>query len=255
LSHHIKISAIILTKNSERRLRECIESLIEIVDEIIVIDGYSTDGTVSICNDYPKIRVFQKSFEGFAKERTYALGKVKGDWVIQIDSDEVIKEKCASELRRMILSDCYDAIKVWNKTFFAGKFLQSSDRTPAFKAFKIDYLYYNESQLVHEIPMVKSGARVGVANGLIIHYHDFDLKKTWRKFARYAALRFGMEKCLSARRILTRPIAIFFVRLIRDLRIIDGFHGLFLASIEATACLFVGLKEFTKILNNARFKY
>ncbi|MGQ9469271.1 MAG: glycosyltransferase [Nitrososphaerales archaeon] len=117
MSNRIKISATILTRNSERRLRECIESLIEIVDEIIVIDGYSTDKTVSICNDYPKIRVFQKSFEGFAKERIYALGKVKGDWVIQIDSDEVTEEKCASELRRMILSDRYDAIKVWNKAF------------------------------------------------------------------------------------------------------------------------------------------
>ncbi len=241
----IKISAIILTKNSERHLQECIENIIDIVDEIIVVDGYSIDKTISICKKYPKVRFFQKSFEGFAKERIFALGKVRGDWVIQIDSDEVLTEKCASKLKEMILFDHFDAIKVFNKTLFVDKLLRSHGRTPCFKAFRTGYISYNGKKLVHETPIIKSGARVGFVDGLIIHYHDFNIRKIWSKFLRYAELRVNMEG-MNVRRILTRPLGLFFVRLFRDLRIIDGFHGLFLAGIEATAYLFVTLREFSR---------
>lgn len=223
-------------------MQECIASIINIVDEIIVVDGFSTDRTISICKKYPKIRIFRKFFEGFAKERIFALKQVKGDWVIQIDSDEVLTKKCAFQLKKMIRSDSFDVIRVWNKTFFAGKFLRSNGRIPSTKAFRVGYLYYDKNKLVHETPIIKSQAKIGDSGCMMIHYHDFDLKQIWRKFVRYAKLRIYMEGT-SIRKMLSRPLGIFFVRLIKDFRIIDGFHGLFLASIEATAYLFVTLKE------------
>lgn len=91
------LSTVILTKNSEKDIARCLES-VSFSNEVIVIDDNSTDRTVFLAQKYGAI-VFKHSLnKDFAKQRNFALEKTKGDWVLFVDSDEVVSPELKSEI-------------------------------------------------------------------------------------------------------------------------------------------------------------
>jgi glycosyltransferase involved in cell wall biosynthesis len=101
------ISAIVLTKNEERNIKDCITSLLW-CDEVIVIDDNSIDKTLSIINHLSndKIKVFHRSLqEDFSSQRNYALQKAKGEWIFFIDADEIVSPSLQFEVMNTINSN------------------------------------------------------------------------------------------------------------------------------------------------------
>jgi len=82
------ISAVVITFNEEDKIRGCLDST-GWVDEIILIDGGSTDGTVEIARN-AGARVYQRRFDDFASQKNYGVEKAAGEWVLSIDADEII---------------------------------------------------------------------------------------------------------------------------------------------------------------------
>ena len=66
-----KISACIITKNEEKHIRKCLESIKNVVDEIVIVDGYSIDKTIDICKEYTDKIYIQKFSGSFAEEVTH----------------------------------------------------------------------------------------------------------------------------------------------------------------------------------------
>jgi (heptosyl)LPS beta-1,4-glucosyltransferase len=93
----IKLSAIILTKNAEEVLADCIDS-VSFCDEVIVIDDSSTDRTPDLAK-HMGAHVFQNDSKSFAEKRNFGLKKAKGKWVLYVDSDE----RVSPELKASIL--------------------------------------------------------------------------------------------------------------------------------------------------------
>lgn len=84
-----KVTAAIVVKNEERCIGRCIESLEGAVDEIVVVDSGSTDGTLDIVRRYPSVKLYETEWKNsFAELRNDALRHITGDWVIWIDADE-----------------------------------------------------------------------------------------------------------------------------------------------------------------------
>jgi len=95
------ISAVILTKNNATTLPKILSSL-QWCDEIIVIDDYSTDDTIVIAKKQ-KARVFQRYLNNdFAQQRNFGLEKAHGDWILFVDSDEIVSEALQREIRETI---------------------------------------------------------------------------------------------------------------------------------------------------------
>lgn len=91
------ISAVILTKNEAKNIRECIESL-RFCDEVIVLDDESNDSTRELVKRLGA-KVYIRKIEGdFAAQRNYGLGKASGEWVLFIDADERVPKMLASEI-------------------------------------------------------------------------------------------------------------------------------------------------------------
>jgi len=101
------ISAVVLTKNEEKNILECLKTL-KWCDEIIVIDDYSEDGTLEKIFNFQfsifnKIKIFKRHLDGdFAEQRNYGLKKAKGEWVLFVDADERTTEALASEIKNQI---------------------------------------------------------------------------------------------------------------------------------------------------------
>jgi len=88
MSNNIILSAIILTHNEEQNIRECLENIQNIVDEIIVIDGQSSDKTVEISREYTD-KIFIREPKGYADpDRQFAIEQCSGEWILYIDADE-----------------------------------------------------------------------------------------------------------------------------------------------------------------------
>ncbi len=99
------ITAIILTKNEEVNIEECIKSIATAVKRIIVIDSYSTDRTVEIAKRMGA-EVHQHPFENYAKQYMYGVEVAKAEtvWTLRIDADERLTSESARELVQ--LCDC-----------------------------------------------------------------------------------------------------------------------------------------------------
>jgi len=127
----LKLVAMMLTYNDEKRyLKRALDDLSQYVDEIVILDGGSTDRTVEICCKYPKAVVHQTEKpmifgvddEFLVREELYRLALERNpDWILVIDSDQIMEDRFKSVVRDLIADEKYDwysfcLCDMWNET-------------------------------------------------------------------------------------------------------------------------------------------
>lgn len=120
-----KFSVVIIAKDEEDKIRNCLES-IKWVDEIVVVDGLSTDRTVDICEEYGA-KVVRHKFEGdFGQERNIGVENSSGDWILQLDADEVVTEGFRKKMMEILAlkEDKFVSYKFKRKNFFMSRFMR-----------------------------------------------------------------------------------------------------------------------------------
>jgi len=95
----IKISAVIISFNEERDIARCLESVVDIADEVLVLDSFSTDGTKAICLKHG-IRFEQHAFDGYVSQKNRAMQMATHDYILSLDADEALSEEARSEVER-----------------------------------------------------------------------------------------------------------------------------------------------------------
>lgn len=87
----MKLSGLLITKNNGKTLEWALRSVVKYLDELIVIDDFSTDNTVEIAKRYGAV-VYENKFVNFSEQRNYGIGKCNGEWIFTMDADEVMGE-------------------------------------------------------------------------------------------------------------------------------------------------------------------
>ena len=90
------ISCCIVCFNEEANIRRCLES-VKWCDEIVVVDSFSTDHTVQICEQYTS-RVIQRAWHGYVEQKRFALAQTEHEWVLNIDADEEVSPDLQQEI-------------------------------------------------------------------------------------------------------------------------------------------------------------
>jgi glycosyltransferase involved in cell wall biosynthesis len=93
-----KISLIVITRNEEELIGQCLKSAAAFCDELIVVDSFSTDRTAEIARGLGA-RVFERPFEGYIAQKQFALEQAGGEWVFSLDADEQATWELGSEIR------------------------------------------------------------------------------------------------------------------------------------------------------------
>jgi len=121
----LPITAIVLTFNEKLNLRECINLALNYVDEIIVVDSFSTDETILIAESY-SIKYYQNKFINQAKQFIWALEniEIKNEWILRLDADERWSKEGFTELREIIEKDKADGVYVKMKIFFMSRWIK-----------------------------------------------------------------------------------------------------------------------------------
>ena len=118
----MKISVTILTKNSEPTLRFTLESVKDF-PEVIVYDSGSTDKTLSIAQEFDNVRIVQGTFCGFGPTHNLATAQASHDWVLSIDSDEVLSPELVAEIQNLKL-DLSQVYSLNRKNYFNQKWIR-----------------------------------------------------------------------------------------------------------------------------------
>jgi len=167
-----KISACIISYNEEKKLEDCLRSLQDVADEIIIVDSLSTDATLDIAKRYTD-KIYNQQFLGYQAQKNLAVNKASHDWILSLDCDE----RLSDELKARILNiknnlDDYDAYKMARKTFYVYRWLNHC----WYPDMKIRLFNKHKAQWgggnLHEKVVVDTG-NVGKIEGDILHY-SFD---------------------------------------------------------------------------------
>lgn len=155
----MKISFVILTKNEEGNIRECLESVLW-GDELIVVDDFSDDETIGIAKKIGA-KVFKRKLSNdFSSQRNFALNKASGDWVLFLDADERISEDLALEIKEAIKKNNFSGFYLKRKDFFYGKILNHGE-TGNIKLLRLAKRTSGKWQRsVHEVWKVKGNTDV-----------------------------------------------------------------------------------------------
>lgn len=164
------ISILLLTFNEEKNLPACLQA-INWCDDIVVIDSFSTDGTVEIAKK-SGAHVYQRQFDNFAGQRNFALAnyKFRHEWVFHLDADEIITNELKSEIEREIENTNFDAFRVPSKMIMFGKWLRFSGMYPTYQVRlgRIDSLRFK--QVGHGQREDMDAGRVGTLKNPYLHY-------------------------------------------------------------------------------------
>jgi len=183
-----ELSVVIITHNEEKNIGRCLEALKGLAGEVLVVDSFSTDKTVEICESYG-CRVIVREFKGYVDQKQFAVNEAKNDWILSLDADEVITEGLKTEIATLFQQEKipYDGYKIRFSLYYLGKILRYSGVRFEYKlrlfnretgAFEFTY--------VHE--EVKVNGRVGRLRGIALHYSYHDLQHHIEKSNRYTTL-------------------------------------------------------------------
>lgn len=165
----MKIAAIIITKNEQDMIKDCIMSL-GWVDEILVVDSQSDDNTAEIATRLG-VKVIVHPFKDFADQRNFAFRQTSAEWILYVDADERISLKLAEQIKTLLNgSNAKDAYRLRRQNYYFGKRWPHDDHLE--RLFKRHALvtWYG---LVHESPKITG--LLGSLNESLLHFTHTDL--------------------------------------------------------------------------------
>ena len=173
------ISVLIITKNDGDVISECIKSVKDLANEIIVIDGGSEDNTIEVSEELGA-KVIKNPFKNFSDQRNLALSLAKNDWVFYIDSDERATPEFISEVKKKINETSVGSVVagfyVRRKTFYLGRDWGFSDKVErVFRRNKLKGWH----GVVHETPDVDG--RLETINEPMLHSTHRNLEQMVEK--------------------------------------------------------------------------
>ena len=111
-----QFSIIILTFKEEENIRRCLDSINDFTDDIIIVDSFSTDATLKICEDYG-CRIYQHKFVNQAIQFNWALDNLplERPWILRLDCDEVLPTKLKQELVKLAATSDSDVTGIYRR--------------------------------------------------------------------------------------------------------------------------------------------
>jgi len=234
---HASLGIAIITYNAAARLAQCLDS-VSFADDIVVIDGGSTDATVDIAKAHGARVLIRREWPGFGPQKNRALDALSTDWVLSIDADEVVTPELAASIRATMDNPRADVYAVDRLSSFCGQWIRHSGWYPDWipRLFKRGCARFSDD-LVHERLVVQSGTPVARLEGKLLHYSYEDFETVLRKLDAYstagALQRHAAGKRGSLGIAITRGLWAFVRTYVLRRGFLDGRAGFMIAVFNA----------------------
>ncbi|MFK7807806.1 MAG: glycosyltransferase family 2 protein [Saprospiraceae bacterium] len=224
-----KLSALIITYNEERHIARCIDSLLPVADEIIVVDSYSTDRTKEICKS-KNVLFIEHTFKGHIEQKNFAVSQSSNDYVLSLDADEALSpdlQQNILEEKNNFQQDAYVFNRLNN---YCGQWIKYCGWYPD---AKLRLWNKNKGKWAGENPhdkvVLTSGAPAKKLKGDLLHYSFSSVEEHLQQIQLFtnisseAAYKNGRRSNLL--KIIFKPIFKFLRDYIFKLGFLDGYYG------------------------------
>lgn len=226
------LSVVIVTKNEEKEIRDCLES-VAWASEIVVVDSHSEDATVRICREYTD-KVHVRDWPGYASQKNFGIDQATGDWVLILDADERVSPELREEIRTVLgSSPVFSAYRIPFKNFLGRHWLAHGGLHPDYHArlFRRSAARYGKRE-IHE--SLKIDGKIGRLQGSILHMTYDDIADYVHKVNLYTTLE-ADHLAAAGRKYrwwhLLKPVPRFFKLYIRKQGFRDGIPGFISAAL------------------------
>lgn len=234
-----ELTAIIITFNEEKKIGECLSSIMDVVDDVVIVDSFSTDKTKEICLSY-NVRFFEHAFEGYIEQKNWAIKQAKYPHVLSLDADEALSEKLKATIIDVKANWTHDGYKMNRLTNYCGKWIKHGGWYPDKKLRLIDSRKGEWGGTnPHDKFIMHNSGSIGYLKGDLLHYSYDSIEehcKQTENFTTIAAKAHFQQghKATFVKRYLS-PIAKFITDYFFKCGFLDGFYGFRIASISANA--------------------
>jgi glycosyltransferase involved in cell wall biosynthesis len=236
VSAQTKLSAVVITYNEEKKIDRCFSSL-NWVDEIVIVDSFSTDNTVKICKKYGAA-VYQHPWPGnYSTQRNIAIGHATNDWVLSLDADEIITKLLRDEIQELLLKGPdADAYGIPRQEYLGGRWITAGGFYPQYMTRLYRKSLGEWVNPLHE--RFVSRGRTKYLKNSILHDGAPTFKIFMDKFNYYSSVDaeadYKSGHCkFSLFRAIFKPLERFFGRFVKHRGYKDGIHGFYMAAVIA----------------------
>lgn len=244
------ISAVIITFNEERYIEQCINSVIDVVDEVVVVDSLSTDRTPEICRKLG-VKFVEQEFLGYKEQKNFALQQAQYDNILSLDADEAL----SLELRKSILKAKntwnYDGYRCNRLNNYCGQWMYHTSLYPERKLRLFDRRKGTWGGInPHDRFEMNDNAKVGSLKGNLLHWVYDSIEEHIAKINHFSTIsaneyyKLGIKAGVG--KIVFRPLWRFFHSYIIKTGFIDGYMG-FIASLNLAYLCFLKYAKLWKL--------
>lgn len=244
----IKLSGVIITYNEERNIEKCLQSLVHVVDEIVVVDSFSTDKTKAICLKYP-VNFIEQTFLGYVEQKNFALTQASFDYIISLDGDEALSETLQNSIIALKNNWQFNGYYCNRYNNFCGQWIKHSDWYPnkKLRVFNKQKATWKGINPHDHIELHNPKEKTGYLNGDILHltyqtYSELNIKtEHFSTIAAKAYYDLGIKAPIW--KIIFNPSWAFFKAYFLRLGFLDGLNG-FIICIQTANITFL---KYTKL--------
>lgn len=233
----VQISVVLMVQNEEENLGRCLDSVQGIADEIIIIDGFSTDRTAEIAKKY-NARFIQHKFEGHIEQRNISMLEASFDYILVMDADEALSDELKASILDVKNDWKFDAYTYNRLSSYAGHWIRHGGWYPDVKLRLADRRKIVwEGRNPHDEGFPKQGATVKHLKGDLLHFTYHSILDHYQRAYKYseimarATLDRG-KKFSWVKLLLSPPFKFIKMYLIRG-GFLDGFYGFLLAVVSS----------------------
>lgn len=231
----INASVYMITKNEERYLRATLACLTGF-KEVIVVDCGSTDATPEIAKSFPNVKFFHHEWEGFARQKQWALDQCSCEWVVNVDADEHVTPELAQVIDEVVTRNTADGLYFVISDVFMGRPCRCWKISGRLHCFKKALAHYDLTNEVHE-GVIFSGENLEKTKAAVLHYGIPDITTAVEKQNHYSTLKakekFDKGKKASLFKLLFVYLFTFLAQYFGKQNFRDGWAGFFRSQLAA----------------------
>ena len=184
----VKISAVIITFNEERNIERCLKSLVNVADEVLVVDSYSTDRTEEICRKY-HAKFIKHRFIGYSDQKNWANLQAEFPYILSLDADEALSERLRASILKAKNNWIHDSYYFNRLTNYCGKWIRHTSWYPSRKLRLWDTRKGSWGGMdVHEKYFLHKGASKHFLKGDLLHYSYYTINEHVNQISKFSSL-------------------------------------------------------------------
>lgn len=228
------ISVVIITFNEEKNIKRCIESVLPIADEIVVVDSFSNDKTKEIATGYNLVKFVEHAFEGHIEQKNYAITCATYPHILSLDADEALNSELLESVKQTKNNWNADGYSFNRLTNYCGKWIKHGGWYPDAKLRLWDSRKGAWGGTnPHDMFIMNADSKLAHLSGDLLHYSFYTINQHVQQGNKFSDIRanalFKKGKKANVFHLLIKPSWKFFHQLVLKLGFLDGMYGWIIA--------------------------